>query len=43
MTAAAKVVAFQQWGNTTPKMERADPIANVGAQFKSISAIPAFR
>jgi hypothetical protein len=36
MTAAAKVVAFQQWRNTPPEMERADHIAIGGAPFKSI-------
>jgi hypothetical protein len=40
MTAAAKVVAFQQWGISPPEMERHDHIAIVGAPFKSISAIP---
>jgi hypothetical protein len=36
MTAAAKVVAFQQWRKKPPEMERADHIAIGAASFKSI-------
>ncbi|WP_275414916.1 hypothetical protein [Actinoplanes italicus] len=43
MTAAAKVVAFQQWGISPPEMERHDHIAMARTPFKSISAIPTSR
>jgi hypothetical protein len=36
MTAAAKVVAFQQWGISPREMERPDHIAITRTPFKSI-------